>query len=99
MIFEFFIAYRHTDATEIIGVVRDCLAKVLVDNLNEFDSEVVKRMVAPRIERAGEETIDGNGNVSRRILFGFSLDLPEETGAIRKVVDGFIEALNETGPI
>ena len=39
MIIEFLIVYHRTADTEIVGVIRDCLAKVLEDNLNEFDSE------------------------------------------------------------
>ncbi|MDP2785527.1 MAG: hypothetical protein Q8O38_13180 [Sulfurimicrobium sp.] len=54
MIIEFLIAYHRAADTEIVGVIRDCLAKVLEDNLNEFDDEAVKRMVIPRVERLAE---------------------------------------------
>lgn len=94
MIFEFLITYHRAENTEIVGVIRDCLAKVLEDNLNEFDDETVERMVIPRIERLGVYRIDeSNGNYCRA-LFGFTIDLPEETASMRTVVDEFVEALD-----
>lgn len=98
MIFELLIAYHRTDGTEIVGVIRDCLAKVLADNLNEFDHEAVERMIIPRVERLGEADVDVNSNVFHRALFGFALELPEETASPRMVVDEFVEALN-TPPV
>jgi len=96
MIFEFLIAYHRAADTEIIGVIRDCLAKVLEDNLNEFDSETVERMIIPNVERVGGVIVREDGNTYRRALFGFAVDLPEETALPRIVVDEFVEALNTT---
>ncbi len=98
MICEFLIAYNRAANTEIVGSIRDCLAKVLEDNLNEFDHEAVARMVIPSVERVGEAAIGEDGNTYRRTLFGFALNLPEETESPRTVVDEFAEALN-TAPI
>jgi len=98
MIFEFLIAYHRAEDTEIVGVVRDCLAKVLEDNLNEFDSEAVERIVIPRVERLGDAAVNDDFESYHRALFGFALDLPEETASLRIVVDEFAEALN-TAPI
>lgn len=94
MIFEFLIAYHRAVDTEIVGVVRDCLAKVLEDNLNEFDDEAVEQMVIPRLERLGVYRVDGNEGNFCRALFGFAIDLPEETASMRTVADEFVEALN-----
>lgn len=94
MIFEFLIAYHRTADTEIIGVICDCLAKVLEDNLNEFDNESVERIVIPRFERLSNYVVDDNDGDYRRALFGFAVDLPEETASPRFVVDEFAEALN-----
>lgn len=94
MIFEFLIAYHRAEDTEIVGVVRDCLAKVLEDNLNEFDDETVERMVIPRLERQGGYRVDENDGNFCRALFGFAIDLPEETASMRTVADEFVEALN-----
>jgi len=98
MIFEFLIAYNRADDTEIVGIVRDCLAKVLEDNLNEFDDEAVERIVIPRVERLGDAAVNDDFESYHRALFGFALDLPEETASLRIVVDEFAEALN-TAPI
>lgn len=94
MIFEFLIAYHRTADTEIIGVIRDCLGRVLVDNLNEFDGVAVERMVIPRLERLGDEDVDFDVGIFGRVVFGFALDLPEETESLRLVVDEFVGALN-----
>lgn len=94
MIFEFLIAYHRADDTEIIGIVRDCLVKVLEDNLNEFDDEAVKRMVIPRVERLGDAGANDDFEDCHHALFGFALDLPDETESPRIVVDEFAEALN-----
>lgn len=85
MIFQFLISYHHTANTEIVEVISDCLAKVLEDNLNEFDNEVVEWMVIPSSERVGDY---------HRVLFDFSLDLPDEIASPRIVMDEFAEALN-----
>jgi hypothetical protein len=98
MIIEFLIAYHRTADTEIVGVIRDCLAKVLEDNLNEFDSAAVDRMVIPSVERLGDAAVNDDFKTYHRALFGFALDLPEETASTRIVVDEFSEALN-TSPI
>ena len=98
MIFEFLIAYYETPDTEIVEVIRDALSKVLEDNLNEFDSEAVERMLIPRHERLGDEVLDDDSNLHRSALLGFALDLPEETASPRIVVDEFAEALN-TPPV
>lgn len=94
MIFEFLIAYHHASDTEIVETIRDVLAKVLEDNLNEFDGEAIERMVIPSLERRGDYVVGADGDEFRRVLFGFTLDLPEETASMRTVVDEFVEALN-----
>lgn len=96
MVFEFLIAYRQAHDVEIVAVIRDCLAKVLEDNLNEFDDEAVARMVMPRLER--RDDLGADDESGRRVLFGFALDLPEETASPRLVVDEFVDALN-TDPV
>src|SRR5260370_12735849 len=99
MIFEFLILYRRSNDTDIFGVLRDCLAKVLQDNLNEYDTETVERMVLVRSERIGGEVDDENGGRYRRVFLGFSVDLPDETDSARVVVDEFTEALHDTSPL
>lgn len=95
MIFEFLITYRrYADDIDIAGIICDSLAKVLEDNLNQFDADAVVRMVIPRLERLGDEAVDEKGETYQRVLFGFALDLPEETESPRIVVDEFVDALN-----
>jgi hypothetical protein len=98
VIFEFLIVYHQAAQTDIVGFIRDGLSMVLADNLNEFDADAVERMIIPRIERRGYETVDGNGASYHYVLFGFALDLPDETASARIVVDEFAEHL-DTAPI
>src|SRR5437773_10846893 len=87
VIFEFLIVYHQAARTDIVGFIRDGLRMVLEDNLNEFDADAVERMIVPRIERQGNETVDGSGVAYHHVLFGFALDLPDETASARIVVD------------
>lgn len=98
MMFEFMIAYHHAVNTEIVELIRDTLSKVLEDNLNEFDGEAVVRMVVPGLKRRGDYVVGEDGDEFQRVLFGFTLDLPDETASMRTVVDEFSEALN-TAPV
>lgn len=98
MIFEFLLVYQHAPGTDIVELIHDGLAKVLEDNLNEFDDEAVAGMVIPSVERRGDMVMLEDGSEFERVLFGFSLDLPDETASMRIVVDEFTEALN-TDPI
>lgn len=98
MIIEFLIAYHRAADTDIVGVICDCLVKVLEDNLNEFDNDAIERMVIPSVERLGDAAVTDGSESYRRAVFGFALDLPEETESPRIVVDEFAEALN-TAPV
>ena len=98
MMFEFLITYHHNHSTEIVEAIRVALSKVLEDNLNEFDIEAIERMVVPSLERRGGNMVGEDGDEFRRVLFGFTLDLPDETASMRTVVDEFAEALN-TAPV
>jgi hypothetical protein len=98
MIFEFQIVYHRAPHTDIIGFIRDGLSMVLEDNLNVFDDEAIERMVIPRVERVGDECVDRDGVACHHVVFGFALDLPEETASARIVVDEFVEHLN-TAPV
>jgi len=98
MIFEFQIVYHRAPHTDIVGFIRDGLSMVLEDNLNVFEDEVIERMVIPRVERVGDECMDRDGITCHRVVFGFALDLPEETASARIVVDELVEHLN-TAPV
>ena len=98
MIFEFLIVYHQQPDTEIVEIIRDCLADVLADNLNEFEDEAIAEMVISRLERSGDEMADDDSTPCRRVLLGFALDLPDETASLRLVVDEFCEGLN-TSPV
>jgi hypothetical protein len=94
MIFEFLISYREEADKEITGIIRETLAKVLQDNLNDFDDDAVQRMVVARVVRPTKMVLDEDGTMYRRALLGFALDVPDETLSCRMVVDEFAEALN-----
>jgi hypothetical protein len=99
MNFEFLIAYRRVTDTDIEPVLVEALTKVLEDNFNDFESEVVRSMIRLRHERAGKESADEDGNVSCHTLLAFTLDLPDETAQMQTVVKEFPAALAETPPI
>lgn len=94
MIFEFLAVIRLAEDTEVVEIIHECLSKVLDDNLNEFDDESIKHMIIPRSQRMGKYDAEENGEPFCRTLFGFAIDLPEETASMRTVVDEFAEALN-----
>jgi hypothetical protein len=94
MIFEFLITYQDTETIEIIEIIRDCLFKVLEDNLNEFDDKDIERMIIPRIKRLGTLIGETLNTCHNNVLFGFTLDLPEETASPHLVINEFVEALN-----
>ncbi len=98
MILEFLLVYQHTPGADIVELIRDGLAKVLEDNLNEFDDDAVAGMVIPSMERRGDMVVQEDRSEFEQVLFGFSLDLPDETASMRIVVDEFTEAMN-TDPI
>jgi hypothetical protein len=99
MNFEFLIAYRKATNTEIEAVLAEVLAKVLEDNLNDFEPGAVQEMIRLRHERGGEESVDEDGTMFRHMLLGFALDLPEETAQVQTVVHEFASAVAETPPI
>lgn len=99
MNFEFLIVYNHAQDTDIEKVLVDTLAEVLEENLNEFETEMVRGMIQLRHERVGAESSNENGEEFRRMLLGFVVDLPEETEQMQAVVSKFSAALHETPPI
>jgi hypothetical protein len=96
MIVEFLILYKRSNDTDILGVLRECLAKVLQDNLNDYDADAIQQMVVLRTERVGDEISDEEINFHRRVLLGFAIDFPEQAEPARVIVDEFTEALQDT---
>ena len=96
---EFLIAYRKEEDTDIESILIEALTRVLEDNLNEFEPDVVVNMIRLQHERAGQESADEDGGISRQMLLGFTLDLPDETAQIETVVEEFANALPETPPV
>lgn len=99
MTFEFLISYHKSEATVIETVLAEALAKVLEDNLNEYEPEVVEGMIQTRHERTGDESTSEDGGTLTHMLLGFMLDLPDETEQVETVVIEFAVALSEMPPI
>lgn len=99
MNFEFPIAYRHAEGTNIVQSLIDLLNKVLEDNLYDVEADAVKEMIRLRHQRAGEESVNENGETSRHMLLGFALDLPDEATQMQAVVEDFTAAVAEAPPI
>ena len=99
MTFEFIIACRTLSVTDIRQGLTDLLARVLQDNLNEFDMDVIDQMIQFRHARDGEQLTDDSGATTLHILIGFTLELPEETTSAKAVVQEFASELPDTPPI
>lgn len=99
MDFDFLIAYRDAKEIDISRLLVELLGKVLEDNLNDLEPETLEQMIRLKHERAGEESSDDNGKVSRYMLLGFTLELSEEIEQKETVVEEFAAALAETPPI
>ena len=99
MTFEFVVAYRRQEEIDIHDIIVEILARVLEDNLNEFPWDQVDYMIRSRCERLCTEATDENDNTFRNILFGFTLELPEETAQIDSVLKEFTQALLDTPPL
>jgi hypothetical protein len=99
MNFEFVIAYRRTEETNLPQVLAGLLNKVLEDNLTDLEPETIEQMIHCRQERIGEETIDDNGAASRHMLLCFTLELPDGIEQIETVVEEFAATLPDTSPI
>ena len=89
MIFEFIIVHESATPAFIIGLLRDGLREALEANLNDVEDNELEAMVTITFQRPQPL----NGSPARRIL-GFRLDLPDDTSAVREVVDEFTAALN-----
>lgn len=99
MTFEFLITCRTTPENDLRKVLTDLLATVLEDNLNDFDEEIVARMIVLRHERNGNELTDENGGTTTYRLVGFAVELPDETASAQTVIKEFTVALPDTLPI
>ena len=99
MTFEFIIACRAISVTDVRQGLTDLLARVLQDNLNEFDADVVDQMIQFRHARDGEQLTDDSGATTLHLLIGFTLELPEETTSAKAVVQEFVSELPDTPPI
>ena len=101
MIFEFLIFYQ-----EKIGIGTDIcttlfgLLSQTIDDLeiyfDDFNSDEAKQMLISRHKRLGDETVDQDGNTLRNTIFGFALELPEDTDEAQALVEKFSQALAET---
>jgi len=99
MTFEFLIACRASPANDLRQVLIDLLAKVLEDNLNEFDVDAVASMVILRHERKGNESPNESGAIIHHILVGFALEIPDGIESTDAVISEFAAALADTPPI
>jgi hypothetical protein len=72
MTFEFLLACRLFGEVDLRRIVVDQLLKVLEDNLNDVDEQVVDRMVGLRLRREGGEGIAENGERTRHTIVGLT---------------------------
>lgn len=99
MTFEFLIVYYQSNGVDILATLREKLGEVLADNANEVDEVQLDQSVIPRLRRTCEIKVDANGVNTTRTIFGFCLDLPDETANAETVIAEFGGILAETAPI
>lgn len=99
MTFEFIAAYRQAREDDISHLLFELLDKVLQDNLNDLDFETVEQMIRIEHQRPGGEATSEDGQVYRRMLVSFTLNLPADIAQPETVVEEFTALLPETAPI
>ncbi|MCX6141815.1 MAG: hypothetical protein NTZ35_01210 [Ignavibacteriales bacterium] len=99
MIFEFLIVYHQSNGFDINTLLKEKLAEVLEDNLNEFDDAQIGQFVRLYLKRPCEPHIDENGVASTRTIIGFHLDLPDETANTETVISDLCGMLADTPPV
>ena len=99
MTFEFLIACRSTTETNIEDVLTGLLARALEDNQNEFNEGLVADMIRIGYERVGAEMLAEDDVKGHHTFIGFTIDLPDETDSMPRVIDSFVKSLPETPPI
>ncbi len=95
MIFEFVIVYQQDTDTDIRQILIDTLTVSLQDNYDEFETDTVDQMIILQTKRIGNQSTNEDGNTTKMIILGFTLDLPEETEEAERVVEEFAKALTE----
>lgn len=98
MIFEFVVVYRREEGMSIHDILTDRIGRVLADNLNEVDSNTLRRIIGISFERNISQSNGEAVSPEHQILLSFTIDLPDETESIRTVVDEFADEL-QTSPI
>jgi hypothetical protein len=94
MTFEFVIVYqRQVGEVPLHFQLSERVSQVLTDNLNEYDFEMVERMVRINYIR-GEPLVEvGTPPPPQRAICGFTLELPDEIASKQTVIDDFVDAL------
>jgi len=83
MRFEFVIVYqRQLGEVPIHFILSERLNRVLTDNSNEFDFELVDRMIQVNFARIAARVDNEPPPTEGRTVLGFSLELPDETRGI-----------------
>jgi hypothetical protein len=99
MTFEFLLACRLSGEVDLRRTIADQLLKVLEDNLNDVDEQIVDRMVSLRLRRDGNEGVAENGDLTRHLIVGLTVELPDELESAEATIEEFAAALHETPPI
>lgn len=94
MTFEFVIVYQRGEDTRIREILSERLGTVLTDNLNEFEEQMLRSMIAVNFERTSEPAENASDNETKRAVLAFTLELPDESASPRIVIDEFYDALS-----
>ena len=104
MTFEFLIAcripHRTTAKINIWVMLTDVLADVLENNNFQFEKNDIAALIQIRHQRSGDEVMDEYyGEITRSILVGFALELPDEINNPEAFIDEFSASLLDEGSI
>ena len=96
MIFEFLIVYYQSTGFDIKNLLNDKLTEALESNLNEFDQAQIEQFIISNLIRlCGDSYIDEQGVEFGRTIFGFQLNLPDETLNPETVIIDFYNSLSD----
>jgi hypothetical protein len=99
MTFEFIVAFKDNGSTDIKGELVLALSETLEANGNDFNTELIEQIIILDVVRTGSSTQDENGGTLTTKFVGFSIDLPDDTNQLDKIISELIATLNDWTPI
>ena len=99
MNFEFLIVCNVTTETDIRQSLAELLTEALQGQNNDLDEETVLGMIQLRYQRPSDQIARDAGQMSRRTLIGFDVEMHDDIEAPETVITEFVSALPSVPPI